>query len=46
MEGIRNKKGYWVKIRHSTPFINDLEIEELFKDEDEEEGASVIDFIY
>jgi len=26
-------------------FINDLEIIEVFKDEDEEEGASVIDFI-
>jgi len=34
-----NKKGSTV------PFINNLEIIEVFKDEDEKEGASVIDFI-
>ena len=27
------------------PFINDLEIIEIFKDEDEKEEVSVIDFI-
>ena len=27
------------------PFINNLEITEVFRDEDKEEGASVIDFI-
>jgi len=29
----------------TTPFINDLEIIEVFKDEDKEEETSVIDFI-
>jgi len=34
-----NKEGSTV------PLINNLEIIEVFKDEDEEEGASVTDFI-
>ena len=34
-----NKKG------SITPFINNLEITEVFKDEDGEEGASIIDLI-
>jgi len=29
----------------TAPFINSLEIIEVFKDEDEKEGASVMDFI-
>ena len=29
----------------TAPFINNLEIIEVFKDEDKEEGVSVIDFI-
>jgi len=29
----------------TTPFINNLEIIKVFKDEDEEEEVSVIDFI-
>jgi len=28
------------------PFINNLEITKVFKDEDEREEASIIDFIY
>jgi len=34
-----NKKG------STAPFIDNLEIIEVFKDEDEEKGASVMDFI-
>jgi len=29
----------------TAPFINNLEITEVFKDEDEEEGVSVMDLI-
>ena len=29
----------------TVPFINNLEIIEIFKDEDEEEEASIMDFI-
>jgi len=29
----------------TVPFINNLEIIEVFKDEDKEEGVSVMDFI-
>jgi len=35
-----NKKGSTV------PFINNLEIIEVFKDKDEEEGVNIMDFIY
>ena len=45
IRGIRNKKSYQIKIGHSTPLINDLEIKELFKDKNKEEGAGVTDFI-
>ena len=31
---------------HCTPLINNLEIRTIFKDEAEEEGVGVIDFIY
>jgi len=34
------------KERGAAPFINGLEIQEVFKDEDKEEKASVTDFIY
>jgi len=34
------------KERSTAPFINNLEITKVFKDEDEEEGVSVTDFIY
>ena len=34
------------KERSTAPFINNLEIIEVFKDEDGEEEASVMDFIY
>jgi transposase InsO family protein len=43
--GIRNEEGHQVESGHSTPLIDDLEMEELFEDEDEEEGAGVTDLI-
>ena len=43
--GIRNEKSYQIKIGHSTPLINNLEIEKLFKDKDKEKGVSVTDLI-
>ena len=42
---LRNEEGYQIKIGHSTPLINDLEIEELFEDKDKEEGAGITDLI-
>jgi len=30
----------------TTPFIRNLEMQKIFKDEDREEEASVMDFIY
>jgi len=38
----------WIDVNKKdsiTPFINNLEITEIFKDKDEEEEASVMDFI-
>ena len=43
--GIRNKENYQIKTEYSTPLIDNLEIKELFKDEDEEEGVGIIDLI-
>ena len=43
--GIRNKKSYQIKIKHSTPLINNLEIKELFKDKNEEKGVGITDLI-
>ena len=34
------------KEKGTVPFINGLEIQEVFKDEDEEEKVGVMDFIY
>ena len=39
--GIRNNKGQQIKNRNAIPLIDDLEIRDIFKDEDKEEGDSV-----
>jgi hypothetical protein len=43
--GIRNDKGHQIKDRNATPLINDLEIRNIFEDEDKEEGDGVTDLI-
>ena len=43
--GIKNKKGHQIKIGHSTPLINNLEIEELFKDKNKKKRVGVTDLI-
>ena len=43
--GIRNKEGHQIKIGHSTPLINNLEIKKLFKDKDKKKGVSITDLI-
>ena len=42
--GIRNEEGHQIESGHSTPLIDDLEIE-FFEDEGMEEGAGVTDLI-
>ena len=44
MTGIRSKD-HQIKQKGTVPWINDLRIEDVFKDEDEEEGVGVIDLI-
>ena len=44
MGGIRNKD-HQIKTKDTIPQIDDLEIEDVFKGEDEEEGMGVMDFI-
>jgi len=44
MGGIRNK-GHQIKLEDIIPWINDLEINNVFKDEDKKEGVGVTDFI-
>ena len=41
---ISNKEGQQIK-RDTAPLINDLEMQDVFEDEDEEEGAGVTDLI-
>ena len=43
--GIRNKEGYLIKLGHSIPLINNLEIRTIFKDKAKEERVGVTDFI-
>ena len=43
--GIKNKEGHQIKTGYSIPLINNLEIEELFKNKNKEEGAGITDFI-
>ena len=42
---ISNNKGHQIKDRNAIPLIDDLEIRNIFKDEDKKEGDSVTDFI-
>jgi len=42
---IRNKD-HQIKLGNTTPLINDLEMQEVFKDKDGERGGSVTDLIY
>ena len=44
MGGIRNI-GYKIKKEDTTPLVNDLEMEGIFKDKDREGGNSVIDLV-
>jgi len=41
--GIKNQKKDQIKKENSTPLIKDLEISDIFKDKDDEEGNSVMD---
>jgi hypothetical protein len=43
--GIRNNKGHQIKNRNATPLIDDLEMQDIFKDEDKEEGDGITDLI-
>ena len=45
MGGIRNKKSYQFKTKHTTPLINNLEIKKFFKDKDKEREIGIIDLI-
>ena len=42
---VRNKDGQ-IESGNTTPLINNLEMQEVFKDENGERGGSVMDFIY
>ena len=42
---ISNKEDYQIKQEDTTPLINNLEIIDVFKNEDGEEGAGVTDLI-
>ena len=44
MVGIRNKD-YQIELEGIIFWINDLRIEDVFKDKDKEKGISIIDFI-
>ncbi len=44
MGGIKNK-GHQIKTRDTVPQIDELKVEDVFKDEDEREGTGVIDLI-
>ena len=41
--GIRNQEKKEIKTKTSTPLIEDLEISDIFKDKNDEEGNSVMD---
>jgi len=45
IEGIRNNKGHQIKDRNAIPLIDDLEIYNIFKGKDKEEGDGVMDLI-
>ena len=41
--GIRNQKEDKIKIKTSTPLIKDLEMSNIFKDENDKEGNGITD---
>jgi hypothetical protein len=43
--GIRNDEGHQIESGNATPLIDDLEMRDIFEDEDEEEGDGVTDLI-
>ena len=43
-KGINNNK-YQIKQNNTTPLINDLEMQDIFKDKNKKEGDSVTDLI-
>ena len=45
IKGIKNKEGYQIKIKYSISLINNLEIEELFKNKDKKKGVNITDLI-
>jgi len=45
IEGIIRNKDQQIKSGNTTPLISDLEIQNVFKNEDKERGSSVIDLI-
>ena len=44
MTGIRNKD-HQIELEGTAPWIDDLEIKDVFKDKDKEEGVGVMDLI-
>ena len=45
LTGGMNNNRYQIKQNNITPLINDLEMQDIFKDKDKREGDSVIDLI-
>jgi len=45
IRGIIRNEDHQIKSGNTTPLINDLEMQEVFKDKDGERGGSVMDFI-
>jgi len=45
MGGIIREKDHQIESGNTTPLINDLEMQDVFKDEDEERGDGVMDLI-
>ena len=43
--GIIRNKNHQIKSGNTTPLINDLEMQKIFKDKDKERGDSIIDLI-
>ena len=46
IKGIIRNKDHQIKSGNTTPLINNLEMQEIFKDKDGERGGSVMDLIY
>jgi len=46
IRGIIRDKDHQIKSGNTTPLINNLEMQEVFKDKNKERGGSVMDFIY